>query len=90
LKQHKTCFDEKFLRFVDQTKQVKIQWLQDPNRKSIDNINTVRQEASRYFRKKKKECPKAKIDELETNSKIKKMSETYIGLSVIFSKVTNL
>jgi len=72
LKQHKTYIDENFLRFVDQTKQVKIQWLQDPNRKNIDNLNTIRNEASRYFRKKKKEYPKAKIDELETNSKIKK------------------
>jgi hypothetical protein len=31
LKQRKTWFDEKFLRFLDQTKQVKIQWVQDPN-----------------------------------------------------------
>jgi hypothetical protein len=47
LKLHKTCFDEKFLRFVDQTKHVKMQWLQDPTRKRIDNLNTVRHEASR-------------------------------------------
>jgi len=49
-----------------------MQWLQDPNQNNIDNINTVRREASRNFRNKNKEYLKAKIDELVTNSKIKK------------------
>jgi hypothetical protein len=71
LKQHKTWFDEKFLRFVDQMKQIKMQWLQDPGGNNIDNLNTIRREARRRFRNKKKEYLNAKIDELETNSKIK-------------------
>jgi hypothetical protein len=45
-----------------------MQWLQDPNQSSVDNLNNVRREASRYFRNKKKDYLKAKIDELETNS----------------------
>ena len=40
--------------------------------KKLDNLNTVRREASRNFRNKRKGYLKAKIDELETNSKIKK------------------
>ena len=52
MKQHKTWFDEKFLRFVDKTNQVKMQWLQDPNQRNIDNLNTVRREASGHFREK--------------------------------------
>ena len=59
--------------FLDQRKQAKVQWLQDPNQSSVDNLNNVRHEASRHFRNKKKEYLKAKIDELETNSKIKKI-----------------
>jgi hypothetical protein len=31
LKQHKPCFDEGSLRFFDQRKQAKLQWLQHPN-----------------------------------------------------------
>jgi hypothetical protein len=34
-------------------KQVRIQWLQDPNQSNVDNINNVRREASRYYRTKK-------------------------------------
>jgi hypothetical protein len=46
-------------------------WVQDPSESSIDNLNSVRREASRHFRKKKKAYLKAKIEELEINSKIK-------------------
>ena len=48
-----------------------MQCLQDPNQSNVDNLNKVRREASRHFRNKKKEYLKAKIEELETNSKIK-------------------
>ena len=37
-------------------------WLQDPNDSSVINLNNVRHEASRHFRKKEKEYLKAKID----------------------------
>jgi hypothetical protein len=29
-----------------------MQWLQDPNKSSLDNLNNARHEASRHFRKK--------------------------------------
>ena len=58
--------------FLDQREQVKVQWVQDPNQSNVDNLNSVRYEASRHFRNKKKEYLKAKIEELEINSKIKK------------------
>jgi len=47
-----------------------MRWSQDPNQSIVDNLNNVRLEASRHFRNKKKEYLKAKIDELDTNSKI--------------------
>jgi len=50
-----------------------MQWLQDPNQRSVDNLNTVRSEASRHCRNKIKEYLKAKID--ETNSKIKNIRD---------------
>jgi hypothetical protein len=31
MKQHKPWFDEECLRFLDQRKQAKMQWIQDPN-----------------------------------------------------------
>jgi len=37
--QHKPWFDEECSQFLDQTKQAKIQWLQDTNQSSIDNTN---------------------------------------------------
>jgi hypothetical protein len=37
LKQHKTCFDKECLHFLDQRKQAKMQWVQDPNQSSVDH-----------------------------------------------------
>jgi len=48
-----------------------MQRLKDPSESSVDNLNNVRREASRLFRNKKKEYLKAKIEELEINSKLK-------------------
>jgi len=49
-----------------------MQWVQVPNQSNVDNLNNLRCEASRHFRNKKKVYLKAKFEELETNSKIKK------------------
>jgi len=58
--------------FASSVVQAKMQWVQDPSESNVNNLNNVRHEASRHFRNKKKECVKAKTEELETNSKIKK------------------
>ena len=73
LKQHKPCFEEESLGFFFyQRKRSKMQWVQDPSQSNVDNLNNVRCEVIRNFRNKMKEYLKAEIDELETNSKIKK------------------
>jgi hypothetical protein len=43
-----------------------------------DNLSDVKQEASRHFRKKKREYLKDRINKLESNSK-NKTSDTCIG-----------
>jgi len=58
-----------------------MQWLQDPNKSNVDNLNSVRRETSRHFRNKKKKYLKAKIDELETNSYIKNTRDLYRGIN---------
>jgi hypothetical protein len=55
LKQQNPWFDDECLRFLDQRKQVKVQWLQDPKQSNVNNVNNVRFEASRHLRNKKKE-----------------------------------
>jgi hypothetical protein len=57
-----------------------MQWLQDPSKNHVNNLNTVRCEASRHFRNKKKEYLKTKSDELLTNSKIKNIGDLYRGI----------
>jgi hypothetical protein len=42
-----------------------LQWLQNPSEINGDNLNNVRCEASRYFRNKKREYLKDKINEIE-------------------------
>ena len=71
LKQNKQWFDEKCLGFLDQRKWAKMQWIQDQSQSNVDNLNTVRREVSRHFRNKKTAYMRAKIEEPETNSKIK-------------------
>jgi hypothetical protein len=58
-----------------------MQWLQDPNQSNFDNLNNARHEATRHFRNKKTEYLKAKINELEINSKNKNIRELHTGIS---------
>jgi hypothetical protein len=55
--------------------------LQDPSEINGDNLNNVRCEASRYFRNKKRESPKDKINELAMNSKNKNIRDLYRGIN---------
>ena len=54
MKQHKPWFDEEYLGILDQRKQAKMQWVQDPSQSNADNPNNVRRDASRHFRKKRR------------------------------------
>ena len=54
-----------------------MQWVQDSNQSNVHNVNNVRSEASTDFRNNKKENRKAKIDELETNTKVKNVGDLY-------------
>ena len=67
-----------------------MQWLRDPNQSNVDNPTSVRPEGSKHFKNKKKEYLKAKINELETYSKIKKISVTCVRASVTLRRVTSL
>ena len=58
-----------------------MQWIQDPSRGNVENLNNVRRDDSRHFRNKKKANLKAKIEELETNSKINNVRELYRGIN---------
>jgi hypothetical protein len=80
-KQHEPWFDTECLDFLDQRKQAKMQWIQDPSRSNVDNLNNVRCDASRHFRNKRKVYLKAKIEELETNSKINDIRGLYRGIN---------
>jgi hypothetical protein len=48
----------------------------DPSEINGDNMNSVRHEASRHFRNKKREYLKGKINELATNSKNKNIRDS--------------
>ena len=93
LKQDKPWFDEECLHFLDERKQAKLSWVQDPSQRNVDNLNNVRREAIRHFRNKKKAYLKAKIEDLETNSKIKYIKNLYTDISDIkkdYQPTTNI
>jgi hypothetical protein len=68
LRKHKAWFNKGCSKLLHQRKQAILQWLQDPSEINRDNLNTVRWEASRYFRNKKREFLKDRINELARNS----------------------
>jgi hypothetical protein len=67
--------------FFRSKKQAKVQWVQDPSQSNLDNLNNARRETSRHFRNQKSEYLKAKINDLETNSKNMNIRELYKGIN---------
>jgi hypothetical protein len=76
------------LKLLDQGKQAKLQRLQDPSEINGDNLNNIRHEASRYFRNKKREYLKDKINELERTVR-KRTSDTCIEEYISLRGATN-
>jgi hypothetical protein len=72
-KKHKPWFDEGWSKLLEQRKEAKFQWLQDPSEINGDNLNNVRCETSRHFRNKKWEY--LKDSELTMNSKNKNIRD---------------
>jgi len=58
-----------------------MQWIHDPSQSNVDNLNNECHHASKHFKNKKKAYLKAKIEELETNSKIKNIRYMYKGMN---------
>jgi hypothetical protein len=66
LKQYKLWLDEGCSKLSDQRKQAKLQWFQDLSQINLDNLNSIRYEASKYFKNKTRDYPKDKINGLTT------------------------
>jgi hypothetical protein len=81
LKHNKPWFDDECSKLVDQQKQAKLQWLQNPSQINGDNLQSLRHETSRTFRNKKREYLKGKINELVTNNKNKNIRDLYRGIN---------
>jgi hypothetical protein len=81
LKHNIPWFDDECSKLIDQRKQAKLQWLQNPNQINRDNLQNVRHETNRIFRNKKREHLKGKINELETNNKNKNIRDLYRGIN---------
>jgi hypothetical protein len=54
MKQHKPWL-------LDQSKQTKMQWLEDPKKNNVYSLNNVRCEARKHFRKKRRNIWKQKL-----------------------------
>jgi hypothetical protein len=68
LAKHKPWLDAGCSKLSDQRK-AKLQWLQDQSKINGANLNNVRCEISKYFRNKKREYIKDKMNELAANSR---------------------
>jgi hypothetical protein len=74
-------FDDECSKLIDQQKQTKLQWLRNPSQISGDNLQNLRHETSKTFRKKKKEYLKDRINELESNNKNKNIRDLYRSIN---------
>jgi hypothetical protein len=81
LKKYEPWLDEGCSKLLDQREQAKLKWLQDPSEINGDNLNNVRREASKYFRNKKREYLKDKLNELATNTKSKNIRDLHRGIN---------
>jgi hypothetical protein len=77
LKKQTPWFDERCSKLLDQLKQAKLQFLQDPGEINGNNLKNVRRVASRYFRNEKRKYLKDKTNELATNNKNKNIRDLY-------------
>jgi hypothetical protein len=68
-------------RYFGSRKQAKMRWIQDPSQSKLDNLKSERREVSRHFRNKKRAYLRAKIGELETNSKNQNIRDLYRGIN---------
>jgi len=66
-----------------------MKWVQDTSQSNTNNLNNVRCEARVHFRNKKQVYLKAKVEEFETNSKIKNIRDLYRA-SMTVRRVTSL
>jgi hypothetical protein len=80
-KKHNPCFDQECSKLVDQRKQAQFQRLQDSSETNWGNLEILRCEASTYFRNKRREYLKDKLNELATNSKSKSIRDLYRGIN---------
>jgi hypothetical protein len=64
LKKHKPWLNEGCSELLDQRKEAKLHWLQDPSEINGNKVNNIRRETSRHFRNKKREYLKDKLKEL--------------------------
>jgi hypothetical protein len=55
--------------------------LDNPSETNGDNLNHIRHDASRHFRKRKREYMKYKMDKLATNNKNKNIKDLYRGIN---------
>jgi hypothetical protein len=78
LKNDKPWFDEACSKLVDQRKQAKLHWLQDPSEINGDNLKIVSREANIFFRNKKREYLKTKLMSLQLTVRTR-TSEICIG-----------
>jgi hypothetical protein len=79
LKKHKPWFDEGCSELLDQRKQAKLQWLQDPSEINGDNVSSIRCETRKITGKR--EYLKDKFDALATDSKTKNIRDLYTGIN---------
>jgi hypothetical protein len=54
-----------------------MQCLQDPNQSNVNNLNNIKREGCNHFGNKTKTYLKTKTDDLETNCKMKNITDLY-------------
>jgi hypothetical protein len=73
LKRNKPWFDDECSKLIDQRKQAKLQWLQNPNQFNGDDLQNLRRETSRTFRNREREYLKV--------NKNKNIRDLYRGIN---------
>jgi hypothetical protein len=81
LTHNKPWFEDECSKQIDKQKQGNLQWLQNASKISGGNLQNLRCEITRKFRRKKREYLKGKINELEIKINKKNIRDLHRGIN---------
>ena len=74
---NKPWFDQESSELANKRKQAKLIWLTNLNDQNAEDLTNIWRDICKNFRKKKRDCLKVKVNNLDEKSKTKNIQQMY-------------